>query len=256
MLPDNLFESAASKIERADHHIRDFQAAFKAFTQRYGHTVQIHGDAKIGPLFFETVSEGSIPSEMGLILSDAIHNLRTALDHATWELVGVDKGTQNRYLKLPTGDNKVSFEATCKGITTPLRSTVDFFIQLAIFPQGAGESLYWLCQLDNAEKHTVLSPVVQAATVERIEFFAIADGTLWESKNVTLIPGEDGRSYIKLEPGWGINCNIKHKTTTDVFFGDVQGVAHKPIIPTLLHLRDTVSETLGEFRRLVVNRNF
>ena len=255
MLPHSIFESAASKVERADHHIRDFQATFKAFTQRYGHTVHIHSDAKTGPLFFETVSDGTLPAKMGLILSDAIHNLRTALDHATWELAGFDKGAQDRHTKLPTGDNRVNFEAACKGIITPLQSTKDFFTQLAIYPQGAGELLYWLCQLDNAEKHTVLSPVVQAATVERIEFFDLADGTRWESENVTLIPGPSGRSYIKLEPGLGINCNIKHKTTSDVFFGDVQGVPHQPIIPTLLHFRDAVSDTLREFRRLVVARH-
>jgi hypothetical protein len=248
-----MFESAKLKIERADQHISDFKAAFKAFTDHHRHTIHVLGMKK-GPMYFEIVFDAPLPSALSLILSDAIHNLSTALDHAMWELIGHDQGLRDRYTKLPTGHNRVDFEASCKGIKTPVQSTIDFLVQLAIYPKGGGEPLYWLRQLDNAEKHTILSPVIQAASVERIEFIDLADNSRWESKNVILHPGPDGRSYIKLEPGLGIDCNEKHKTTGDVFFGDVQGVPHEPIIPTLVHFRDAVSDTLREFRRLVVAR--
>lgn len=205
-------------------------------------------------MFFETISDAPLPGSLALILSDAIHNLRTALDHATWELIGHDHGTRDRHTKLPTGDTRINFEASCKGIKTPIPATIDFFVQLAIYPQGAGESLYWLCQLDNAEKHTILSPVVQAASVDRIEFINLATKERSVRENVILHPGPDGRSYIEIESGQGINCNDRHKTTSDVFFGDVQGVPHEPIIPTLVHFRDAVADTVREFRRLVVER--
>lgn len=254
MLPHSIFDSALLKIERADQHIRDLQAAFKSFTDHHRHTVHVHGN-KNGPLFFEIIFDAPLPPSLPLILSDAIHNLSTALDHATWELMRYDGGVRDRTTKLPTGNNGVNFEAACKGIKTSQQSTTDFFVQLEIYPQGGGEQLYWLRQLDNADKHTILLPVAQAANVERIEFFDIADGTRWERENVALHPGADGRSFIEIEPGIGIDCNKHFKTTGGIFFGDVQGVPNEPVIPTLVHFRDAVTNTLTEFRRLAVEYN-
>lgn len=249
----NMFESALRKVERANEHIAEFERTLKAFTDGHRHTVHVHGH-KNGPMFFEIVFDAPLPPRLSLILSDAIHNLSAALDHATWELIGIDQGTQDRHTKLPTGDNRVNFEAACRGVRTPIQATIDLFIRLAIYPQGAGELIYWLRKLDNAEKHTILSPVAQVASVERIEFIELDTNRRWESENVILRPGPDGRSFIELEPGIGIDCNHRHRTTSDVFFGDVEGVSYEPIVPTLRHFRDAVSEILLQFKRSVVER--
>ena len=254
MLPHSIFESAALKIERADQHIRDLQAAFEAFSQSHRHTVHVHGNVK-GPIYFEIVFDAALPPTLALILGDAIHNLRTALDHATWELLGMDGAKRKRQLQLPSGQNRVDFEAFCKGIETPDQSTIDFLIELAVYPEGEGKMLYWLCKLDNAEKHRIITPVAQAASVARIVFIDLATNKRWESTDITLHPGDDGRSYLKVKPGLGIDCNEHFQTAASIFFGDVEGVPNEPVIPTLVHLRDAVADTLREFRRLVVERN-
>lgn len=254
MNDSHTFKSADLKLERAEHHIGDLEVKLREFTKFFSHRVVVHRQGKEDPLFFEILHDAPLPDEWSLIISDAIHNLRTVLDHATWELLGLDNAIRNRHTKLPTGYDRVSFEAACKGIKTPRKDTIDFFIQLAVYPKGAGETLYFLSQLDNAEKHTILSPVFQAASVERIVFVEIATGDRFATKNVVLHPGADGRSYIKCNPGFGIDCNDKFKTTGAIVFGDVEGVPHQPVLPTLLHFHNAVSETLWKFREFSVVR--
>jgi hypothetical protein len=226
----------------------------KDFIRDHGHRVRVRQDQKGGPVIFEVLFDSPMPWELSLILSDAIHNLRTALDHATWELLGLDNAVRTRHTKLPTGNNRVNFEAACKGIETPRQDTIDFFIKLAVYPEGGGETLYRLAQLDNAEKHTILSPVIQAATVKRIFFIDLATGDRILHENLVLRRRTDGLSSVRTLPGYGIDCNDKFETTTDIFFGDVEGAPGKPIVPTLMHFRDAVADTLREFRRFSIVR--
>lgn len=249
-----VFQGPTLKLERADQHIRDFELTLKDFTRDHGHRVLVHQQQKDGPLFFEILFDAPLPSALSLILSDAIHNLRTTLDHATWELLGIDQAIRNRHTKLPTGNSRVSFEAACKGIKTTREDTIEFFRSLAVYPGGGGETLYWLALLDNAEKHTILAPVVQAATVERIVFIDLATNERLPVTNVTLRPGRTGRSYLQTLPAYGIDCNEKFKTSADVFFDDVEGVPNQPILPTLTHFRDAVADTLRQFRRFFIMR--
>ena len=251
----DLFRSATLKIERANQHISDLDTAFKAFAGGHKYEIVVHGNVKRGELFFEIIRLDDLPEGLGPVLGDAIHNLRSALDHAMWQLIGLEQGTRNRQLKFPTGDTKGKFEAACKGIMTPEQSTNPFLKSLEIYPSGAGELIYWLGQLDNAEKHTVITPVVNATSVESIEFIDLNTSKRWLSLDVILMPGADGRSFIKCDQGIGINCNHKFKATLGMFFGDVQGVPNQPVLPTLVHFREAVADTLREFRRLVANRD-
>src|SRR5579872_3824589 len=151
----DLFKGAQLKIERADHHITDLVTQFTAFVDANPYTLAIGSNPETGQPAVLIKFRKDIPTTWALIIGDAIHCLRTALDHMTWALVGKDGGTQDRYLSFPTGDNRINFEATCKGIKTPSQSVKDAFAALEVFPEGKGNSLYALSQLDNAEKHSI-----------------------------------------------------------------------------------------------------
>lgn len=142
-----------------------------------------------------------------------------------------------------------------QGDENPRTSTKDFFANLEIYPGGFGELIYWLCQLDNAEKHTIISPVVQAASVDRIVFIDLDTKERWASDDVVLHPRADGRSYIQLEPGLGVDCSARFKTESEVFFGKAPGVDQRPVIPTLFEFREAVVGLLTDFQRLVDGRN-
>jgi hypothetical protein len=153
-----MFNGARLKIGRANQHIADLETAFHTFVKDNPHTIRSSGDPKTGRTIVRVHFDQPIPDTLALIIGDAIHNLRAALDHATWELIGLDGGTQDRYLKFPTGDNRINYEASCKGLKTPREDTKKFFIALAVYKGGAGNILYTLNLLDNADKPTVSAP--------------------------------------------------------------------------------------------------
>jgi hypothetical protein len=98
--------------------------------------------------------------------------MRASLDHAIWELVGFDHGTQDRHLKFPTGDTRISFEASCNGIKTPSQWVKDAIKSTEAFIEGRGMDLYNLNALDNADKHTIVTPILRATGVpKRIRTF-------------------------------------------------------------------------------------
>ena len=109
-----MFGSARLKLERAEYHISDIERQFAAFVRGKPHRFRIQSDPNTGVLAIRVRFVKEPPATLALIIGDAIHNMRIALDHAIWELVGLDGGTQDRYLKFPTGDNRIDFEASCE----------------------------------------------------------------------------------------------------------------------------------------------
>ncbi len=159
-----MFESAKLKIIRANQHLLDFEARFAEYVATNPHRFSIYNDPESGQPKIRIRFESDRTKTFSLIVGDAIHNLRAALDHMTWEVIGLDGGTQNRYTKLPTADNRVDYEAACKGIETPSNWVKSLFISLEVFPGGQGDGLYALNQFDITDKHTILPLMVKATT--------------------------------------------------------------------------------------------
>lgn len=247
-----MFDGAKLKIERANHHIGDLERQFAAFVEAHPHTLSIQSNPQTGQPTVRIRFSADPPKTLALIVGDAIHNLRTALDHMTWELVGRDGGTQNRYLKLPTGDNRINFEAACRGIKTPSQSIIDLFLSLEVFPTGKGESLYATHLLDNADKHTVITPIVRASRLSKLVALR-ADGSLAMSITNTAILGGSGpyANITDLPPGVSVEIDKDTKATPDIFFGDVEPVKSQPIIPTLSQLSEIVSKTIDITERSI-----
>jgi hypothetical protein len=166
-----MFDGAKLKVERANHHISDLETQFAAFVDSHPYAMAVSNDADTGQTILRLNLRKPIPTEWALIIGDAIHNLHSALDHMTWELIGHDGGTQDRYIKFPTGDDKASFDGTCNGIKTPSQSLKDILKATEAFPEGKGDSLHDLHHLDIADKHAILLPVVRAARVSKIVIY-------------------------------------------------------------------------------------
>ena len=134
-----MFESAKLKLERADKHIADLEREFKAFKLSKPYTCGVHKDKDTGEAFVEIVLNEQLLDTIPLIIGDALNNLRCVLDHVTWEIVGWDKGTQDRKLQFPIKENRKFYEKACKEIKTPSSFVKDFFLFWEAFPEGRGE---------------------------------------------------------------------------------------------------------------------
>jgi hypothetical protein len=159
-----MFASARLKIERANYHISDLERQFAAFVAEKPHRFSVQTHPNTGQLTIRVRFGKEVPTTYALIIGDAIHNLRASLDHAVWDIVGFDHGAQNRYLNFPTSNNGINFEASCNGIQTPSQWVKDAIKSTEAFIEGRGMDFYQLNALDNADKHSVITPVLRATS--------------------------------------------------------------------------------------------
>jgi hypothetical protein len=251
-----MFDSADFKVKRAQEHIGNLEKAFDRFIKTHPYTFHVGNDSDANTRGIEVRFGEAIPTMFSLILGDAIHNLRTALDHAAWELIGIDCGTQDRTTTFPVSRTQADYEAACKGIKTLKDDTKKFFIALAAYPGGAGEKLYGLNRLDNADKHTILTPIIGMARVGHLEVIRPDGKTLLTMDNCRFGMGPNGRTQMigGLGPGFTIKLDQNTETTLEIFFGDVEVFKTLPLVETLMNLSYSVSDVIGQFVNLVEAR--
>ncbi len=197
-----MFESAKLKVERANKHVADLQFSFRSFIEAHPHEFITCSDPQTGAITVETRFRENIPPTFALMIGDAVHNLRTALDHATWELIGRDGGTQDRWLHFPTSRRKEDYISICKRIKTPRSDTTRFFLGFRAYPDGPGKRLFGLNELNSSDKHTVLTPIMGVATVRHLEVKNPDRRTTLTLTNCSFRMGPDGRAHMmSLRPG-------------------------------------------------------
>jgi hypothetical protein len=77
---DNIFHGPRLKVERAKKHIDDFNQEIIEFTGRDPYGIIEDRDSQPGKLVIRYVVRAPPPHTWPLLVGDAIHNLRSALD--------------------------------------------------------------------------------------------------------------------------------------------------------------------------------
>jgi hypothetical protein len=252
-----MFDGARLKLERADQHVRDLDAAFTAFVNQRPHRPIMydeHKDGKIS-LRIEVVVDRELPPELALIIGDAVHNFRCVLDHLVWELVQIDGRTPNRATKFPIGRTRIDFEAMARGVATAPQSTQDFLLGLGVYPSGQGEALYCIHSLDNADKHRVLTPVLHFSYLDNVLLIDLATGERTIADPVITGPVGDGSNVIfEVPDGCGIDADHHIYPTPDIFFGEIDVFPNEPVLPTLYRMCCEVEGLIRQFERFVTFR--
>jgi hypothetical protein len=249
-LVNDLFKSARLKIERADHHISDLERQLSALTrQNLDASIRQRDDGELDI----TLTVIPPPPCIALTIGDAVHNLWSALDHLAWEVVGLDDGCQHPQLYFPKGRDGPSYKGLCYGMKAVSPEVKQLFESLEAFPDGRGHFLYVTHRLDNADKHTVLTPVVNAPNIK--ELVLVSDQGNVRSRlsdlygsDVTLHHGEtftvDGAPI-----GARLAFNDEAQISPHILFGNIEFVQGEPIFPTILKLRRAVADAVDSVAR-------
>src|SRR6266436_7992490 len=85
----NPFQSAISKVEWANHHIRHLEEWLSDFIEIHEDSIVQNLNAEVQGATSFVGTAFSVPdvSETTLIIGDAVHNLRSALDHIAYEIL-------------------------------------------------------------------------------------------------------------------------------------------------------------------------
>jgi hypothetical protein len=241
-------KSAWLKIKRAKSFKKELSGVIQAFvSQENVVDVYIEINKRTGTHTVRLSQLLDGPAIAPLVLGDALHNLRTALDHAHCDLVEgvglpITKYTQFRFY-----DSRDKLEEDFKRQKIIGVPDVQDFYSGVIKPYRSSNVLASLHELDIADKHRDLIPTFTVTRVSGDFYLVGADGQLfgsWRSNTFDIKDG-GGITLCEIPPG----TKIVGKKLTPLFgvgFGKNTLFAGMPVIAKLEELTVKVEEAVRE----------
>ena len=242
------FGAARLKVKRADEHIADLEAIISALPNAYVSTVEINqaGGETIrhgAPDFTETIQK------MALIIGDAIHNLRTAIEYAYLGAIERHAPSElDAHTKFPVRKSREEVEVALKGRKIDVLSPTLFngiLSQIKPYIVGGQCLINFLHDLDISDKHWLLIPTMRVATVT---------GVVVQDEKGNLRRGEtypirgDDPFFIDFLPG--IKVKDKGKITVDVVFDDFDLLKGLPVLSDLKDFSKVAAYVVEVLERL------
>jgi hypothetical protein len=256
-----------AKIERAKKHIADLAIVDNSFNNSKPHSIRTKDDPQTGQKIFYLASTRDIPGDIALIAGDAIHNLRSTLDHLATQLHGAGifkAGVPLKYAHFPFYDSASEYKSQRPGIVKSTRKDVMDAIDASEPYQGGNDSLWALHKLDNIDKHELLfaAACTNFVTAVGVPFedagpiyggYAPSTATAEPLPTFTpvkaLCPLKLGDELLRTDPYPDIEKNVNF--IIGIAFAEPQIVQGKPVLPFLHQLADLVSGIVVRFESLL-----
>lgn len=236
------FDGAKLKIERAKKHINDLERSMKRFAESSPYTIVVNRDSETGCNFIDVQAIKSMPEEFALIIGDALHNLRSALDYVINDIEFALWGERFKHTKFPCiHESRESFMGAVNALKEKSCEEVVSYIENVIQPYrgGNGDAIWRLNMIELDNKHRLLIPKVNVTSVTGIR---AEDDTGEEFVLPEFILAED---YSEIAEVFGGKLHIKDKgkASLSILFSD--GVfGGESVVPTLYNLVEVVSSTV------------
>jgi hypothetical protein len=166
------FASARSKFDRAKKHIAEVENIISALPNNSIATIEINPDGGNEVLKHDLLDRDKIINDIALMLGDAVHNLHCALDHAWMSVLSQLCPTSiNNQTKFPIFPVRDKVEAALRGVKIDSTAPALFDLVLGqIKPyDGGNESIWPIHSLDIDDKHRLLLPIIEYASINGIE---------------------------------------------------------------------------------------
>src|ERR1700731_3577596 len=168
-----VFRDARLKVQRANKHIADLEAAILALKENYTATVVQNVDTGHQDLIHAIPEFAGAVDEMALIAGDAIHNLKTSLDFAWMSTLRKHVPTANLdCAKFPVYPSRRELESALNGVPINTRSNPSLFglvvSDIQPFEGGHNGVVYALHKLDISDQHLLLLGLVPLAGIDGI----------------------------------------------------------------------------------------
>lgn len=151
---DDEFKSARDKFEQGKEHCQTFFERANAWMALPPHRAIVNLDAETGDSVVKIVCDKSMPDRLENVASDAINNLRGALDHAAYAVADpLKRGNNNTHF--PFGDTLTEVLNRKSGGSSAIPQ--DFFDLMVTFkPYRSGNTPLWaLNKLRNPNEHRI-----------------------------------------------------------------------------------------------------
>lgn len=160
---DDLYRPATLKVDRAKYHINDLNTRINEYLAGKPFELVIVEDLHAGERTHQVETKKPIPDEFALVIGDAIHNLRSALDVTIFGMVGA-VANQPWKVQFPFSRNEKGLQAAIANAEIPLAGKNVLDTIEAAKPYGGGdELLYGLNSLDITDKHRLIISTARSA---------------------------------------------------------------------------------------------
>jgi hypothetical protein len=105
-LPQFASESFSRKLDRAKTHIDALEDSIKGWLQTDAYTIAEEREAETGDYVFRAKITQPLDEDWSLLIGDAVHNLRSALDHIAYRLAHDGYEAQNPGGTIPIGHQR------------------------------------------------------------------------------------------------------------------------------------------------------
>jgi len=247
------FVSARRKVERAKEHIANIETIISTVPSAY--EPRIEKDPKTGN---QTVAYGvpeaffeRVRLDLAVVIGDAAHNLRTALDHAWIEtLTRHAPGALSDSNSFPIRKERTKVEDALNGIKHHITNPALVKRIVSDIQPYLGGNVYivGLHYLDIADKHQMLLRTLHVGWVEGI---VVEDENGNEVRGGTWVTTQPGPYHVDF--GRNIHIKKKGKQSFQVMFGKIEGadmfdMAEVP--STLRELCSVVEHVITELESL------
>jgi hypothetical protein len=215
-----------ARIQRASRYVHETEQLLIDVARECEEQVIVNPD---GTMFFDHVPQ--IPTDLPLAISDAIHNMRAAMDYLIYQLAKLDSGVFQLGTQFPIEDHKItttpsgnqigfdiSKKKMLKGLTPDHRNRIE-----ELQPYKGIEWTRNLRDISNPDKHRDLTPI----TSERAKMVFWSGGPNGKGKRLP-----DGNT-LQAQPEQAVTIVLPSGNTL--------------ITPTLWSILASISDTVRAF---------
>jgi len=243
-----------AKIERSKEHVTNLGVALESFLGSNPYPVRTKDDADPKNKIFYISEMADIPAEILLTTGDAIHNLRSALDHIAWRLYesGQFRISANvRQIDFPIYDSPEKFEAEFPRIIKGSPKLVEHAIRATKPYKRGNDDLWILHRLDAIDKHRLLLAVAihNPATVANIHLSAPCPLPTFDSLSMGNSALKAGDELLRITNFSDLQERVHF--TFDITFREPEVVEGRPILPFLHQLCNLIGGIASAFAPLL-----
>jgi hypothetical protein len=258
---DLIMRGPRLKVERAQGHIQSLIDLSSPLSKdlykvriTLAHSVAILAKPNRIHLVYEPIRP--IAETFALIIGDAVHNLRSSLDHwaaaVVSDITGKPRDTRVYFPFWGKGQDPKSARGYAPIEKALPQAAVFARDQIKPCEDGNGD-LYAVTNLDNIDKHNFILPTVTVVSIKDINLeTGIPPGGVIKTNDCT-VNGDATRKIVIASSYSPIHIQDNFKTSVEITFPKGSLFEDQPVIPTLLNLCQVVSKTLSSLERFLTN---
>jgi hypothetical protein len=169
----NHLKVSQAKIDRAKFHVEELKEQLRKGSRDEMEGVTFEVDLEAKELIVRNKTTTDFINHLSIIAGEVVHQLRSALDHAVWQLV-IEGGGEPKegFTGFPISRQKTDYEkrgtAMINGVKPGIKALIDAFQPIG--PDYANSPLYLLNEFWNRDKHRLLNFVVIHTDICQIHF--------------------------------------------------------------------------------------